>query len=115
MRLEDYVEKSVVTFSNENNQSLNLLDMTRGRATCYGVPTDVIRSSDHSEGQHFSQFVYQNMPYVDGYIYSSRFTEGECVGLYYYRVSSKLRYATPAPLNKDVVEYAMLSKNVQVE
>ncbi len=112
---DDYNDSSVVTFSNGDNQLLNLLDLTKGKATCYGVPTDVLRSSDHTEGQHFSQFVFENMLEVDGFIYSSRFTEEECVALYHNRVISRLCATSTVPLNKDIVKYAMLSKNVQVQ
>ena len=111
----DYLEMSVVSFSNEPSQVLSLLELTHGKPTCFGVPTDVIRSSDHTEGQHFSRFIYKNVPNVDGFIYSSRFTEEECVALYHNRVISKLSSATPGQLNKDIVTYAMLSKNVRGE
>lgn len=111
----DYLERTVVSFSNESSQVLSLLELTHGKATCFGVPTDVIRSSEHTEGQHFSRFIYENMPNVDGFIYSSRFTEEECVALYHNRVISKLSSTTPVQLNKEIVTYAMLSKNVRVE
>ena len=77
-----YAPKSAASFSTENSHLLNLLDLTNGRETCFGVPTDVIRSSDHRDGQYFSQFVFYNMLDVDGFIYASRYTEQECVALY---------------------------------
>ena len=110
-----YIGKSAVNFSTENLQHLNLLDLTNGKATCHGVPTDVIRSSDHKDGQYFSQFVYNNMQNIDGFIYSSRFTEEECVALYSDRVGTKLRPTSPIPLSKTAVEFAMLSKNIKVK
>lgn len=87
---KDYMDRSVISFSTVTSQGLNLLDLTQGKATCYGVPTDVMRSSQHSEGQNFSQFVFDNMSDVDGFIYTSRFTEGRCVALYYSKVIAKL-------------------------
>ena len=110
-----YDPKSAVNFSTENSHVLNLLDLTNGRATCFGVPTDVIRSSDHKEGQYFSQFVFKNMLDVDGFIYASRFTEQECVALYHSRVITRLRATDPIPLSKDIVKLAMSSKNITVE
>lgn len=77
---ENYRSFSVAQFFSES--MLDLLDLTRGRASRYGVPTNVIRSTDHSHGQHFSKFVYENMPEIDGFIYSSRFTEHDCVALF---------------------------------
>ena len=110
-----YAPRSAVSFSTENSHLLNLLDLTDGRATCYGVPTDVIRSSDHKDGQYFSQFVFENMPDVDGFIYASRYTEQECVALYHSRVIARLRATKPVELSKDIVRLALLSKNITVE
>ena len=111
----DYENRSVVSFSTKQSQKLNLLDLTQGKATCYGVPTDVIRSSDHIEGQHFSQFVFENMPNIAGFIYSSRFTEEECIALFHSKVITKLNATIPVPLNMELVKFAMVSKNVKVE
>ena len=110
-----YSRKSAVTFSTENSHLLNLLDLTDGRATCFGVPTDVMRSSDHRDGQYFSQFVFKNMLDVDGIIYASRYTEQECVALYHSRVITRLKATTPVRLSKDIVRFAVLSKNITVE
>ena len=110
-----YLPMSAVSFSTGNSHLLNLLDLTNGRATCFGVPTDVMRSSDHKDGQYFSQFVFNNMLDVDGFIYASRFTEQECVALYHSRVITRLRANTPVELSKDIVRLAMLSKNIPVE
>ena len=109
-----YEEMSVVSFSNVSSQKLNLLNLTQGRATQFGVPTDVIRSSEHVEGQNFSHFVYTNMPYVDGFVYSSRFTEEECIALYHDRAITKLSASEPVLLNRDIVRSAMSAMNVQV-
>lgn len=115
LNLEDYDDRSIVTFSSEKNKSLKVLNLTQGQATCFGVPTDVIRSSDHTEGQHFSLFVFKSMPDIDGFLYSSRFTEENCLALFYNRAITKLRATTPVPLNRNTVRLALLSKNVQVE
>ncbi len=55
------------------------------------------------------------MPEVDGFIYSSRFTEEECLALYRGRVITKLTVTNPIPLNINIVRFAMKSKNIQVE
>ena len=109
-----YNEMSVVTFSSERQQVLNLLDLTRGKATRYRVPTDVIRSSDHTEGQHFSQFVYKNMPDIHGLLYSSRFTDEGCVALYFERAISKIVASDTVSLVKNLITFAMKSQNIQV-
>ena len=43
-------------------QALTLLDLSHGNAVRFGVPTDVIRYSRHTDGQYLSEFVYTNMP-----------------------------------------------------
>ena len=51
-----YGNRSAVWFSSE--ERLNLIDLTDGQPTSYGIPTDVYKSSDHSFGTSFSQFVF---------------------------------------------------------
>lgn len=109
-----YDEMSVVTFSSEQQQGLTLLDLMKGKATRYGVPTDVTRSSDHTEGQHFSQFVYENMPDIHGLLYSSRFTDEGCVALYYDRAISLIFASETVSLDKSLITFAMKSQNIQV-
>ena len=110
----NYQEMIAVRFSSDGANLLKLLDLTKGKATCYGVPTDVIRSSDHTEGQHFSQFVYENMHDIDGFIYSSRFTEQDCVALYHNRVINKLHSDKQFELQQSSVSIALSSKNIEV-
>lgn len=110
---ENYRSFSVAQFFSES--MLDLLDLNRGRASRYGVPTNVIRSTDHSNGQHFSQFVYENMPEIDGFIYSSRFTEHDCVALFFDRAIPKLIVRTIIALDKKVLSLPMLSQNIKVE
>ena len=110
---EDYLYFAIVQLSSES--MVNLLDLTSGRSTRYGVPTDVIRSSDHSHGQHFSKFVYENMPEIDGFIYSSRFTEHDCVALFHDRAIPKLSVQTPIALDKNMLSLPMLSQNIAVK
>ncbi len=55
------------------------------------------------------------MPEIDGFIYPSRYTEEECVALYYDRVMTRLSSTVPMQLNSNLVKYAMLSKNIIVE
>ena len=114
LQTKDYIDRSVVQFSTESSELISLLDLTNGNAACYGVPTDVIRSSDHSEGQNFSQFVFENMCDIDGFIYTSRFTEGECVALYHNRVNNKLHTDKQFELEQSSVSIALSSLNIEV-
>lgn len=95
-------------------QPLTLLDLTDGNAVRYGVPTDVIRYSVHTHGQHFSEFVYRNMPDVDGLLYRSRLTEILCVAIY-ERARAKLTISQqPRPLTSGMLSQALASWNVAV-
>lgn len=95
-------------------QTLTLLDLTDGNAVRYGVPTDVIRYSVHTDGQHFSEFVYANMPVVDGLLYRSRLTERHCIAIY-DRGCVQLRVDWgPQPLTRALLAPALASWNVVV-
>ncbi len=78
----DYALRDAVNVSSSPGETLTLLDLTRGNAVRYGVPSDVIRHSVHTDGQRFSEFVHAEMPSVDGFLYSSRLTERSCVAIY---------------------------------
>ena len=79
-----------------------------------GVPTDVIRYSVHTDGQCFSEFVYANMPIVDGLLYRSRLTERLCIAIY-DRARVKLTVNQgPRPLTRAMLAQALTSWNVTV-
>lgn len=97
----------MATFSSERQEVLNLLDLTKGKATLYAVPTDIIRSSDHTDGQHFSQFVYKNMPDRDGLLYSSRFTDEGCVALYFKRAIAQIVASETVSRVRSLITFAI--------
>lgn len=80
-----------VGFCQTGRKALKLIDLSDGRAALQGVPTDVLRWSQHSEGPHFSQFVHDRIPEADGFYYLSRFTEQPCVALFQDRVKTRLK------------------------
>ena len=86
--LEGYV---AVGIGQSVDDPFNLIDLTDGRAALQGVPTDVLRWSQHNEGPHFSQFIHDHIPGADGIYYLSRFTERPCVALFQDRVVDRLR------------------------
>lgn len=86
--LEGYV---AVGIGQSADDPFNLIDLTDGRAALQGVPTDVLRWSQHDEGPHFSQFIHDHIPGADGIYYLSRFTERPCVALFQDRVENRLR------------------------
>jgi hypothetical protein len=115
LRQADYATKSAVNFSTAPGNALTLLDMTAGNAARYGVPTDVIRYSNHKAGQFFSEFVYANMTDVDGLLYTSRFTDALCVAVYDRAIKPKLVSPRgPMKLTQRLQAPIMAPWNVQV-
>lgn len=109
-----YGAKSAVNFSTIPGSALTLLDMTSGNATRYGVPTDVIRYSNHKSGQFFSEFVYNNMPEVDGVLYSSRFTDALCIAVYDRAIPKLVSTGAPVQLTRRLLAPILGRWNVQV-
>lgn len=92
----DYSNRVAFNVSTKPSQVVSLIDLTSGRATAYGVPTDVTRYSRHDDGQYFAEFVYANMSSVDGVLYRSRFTERHCIAVFdrgVNRLDEDARYA----------------------
>lgn len=110
----DYVTKCAVNVSTQLGQTLTLLDLISANAVRSGVPTDVIRYSNHTDGQHFSEFVYRQMPYIDGFLYSSRFTDIACVGIYRRAVPKLISGVKPLILTKQILAGALFPWNIVV-
>lgn len=102
----------MVWFSSKS--ALRLLDMTKDEPTYCGVPSDVLKSSQHSHGQHFSKFVYNHIPDIQGLIFSSRFTETDCIALYDNRTIGQLSVDKSIRLNQPVLALELISKNIKV-
>lgn len=109
----DYASHDAVNISTSPGETLTLLDISHGNAVRFGVPTDVIRYSGHTDGQHFSEFVYSAMPAVDGFLYSSRLTERTCIAIY-DRACSKLTAKSPMPLTRPLLVPTLRPWNVNV-
>ncbi len=110
----DYNTRSAINFSTRRGGGLNLLDLTAGNAARFGVPTDVIRYSNHKSGQFFSEFVHAEMPSIDGLLYTSRFTELVCVAVYDRALTKLVAAPTVPPLRKALLQPIMAPWNIQV-
>lgn len=109
----DYALRDAVNVSSSPGETLTLLDLTGGNAVRCGVPSDVIRYSVHTDGQHFSEFVHAEMPSVDGFLYSSRLTERSCVAIY-ERACHKLAAGSRLQITGPLLTPALQSWNVDV-
>jgi len=65
-----------------SSRPLALLDLTGAAAYELGVDTDVKGSRSHTSGQMFSGAVHEQMPDVDGLLFSSRLTDKRCIAIY---------------------------------
>ncbi len=84
---EEFDDYSVTAV--RNNNPLDLIDLRGVGASALGVPTDAVRGRNQIAGRKFSQAVYDQTR-VDGIVYLSRITNGECVAVY-DRAVAKLR------------------------
>ena len=74
--LDDY---SVAAMRSEN--PLELIDLRGVGANALGVPTDAVRGRNQIAGRKFSQAIHDQTE-VDGIVYLSRITNGECIAVY---------------------------------
>ncbi len=109
----DYIAHDAINISTSTTQTVTLLDLSQGNAVRCGVPTDVIRYSKHTDGQHFSEFVHSAMATVDGFLYNSRLTERPCISVY-GRACHKLTAASPMPLSRSLLTSAMRPWKVSI-
>lgn len=63
-------------------RDLTLIDLTGAGAYEAGVDTDANRARAHGAGQILSEAVHREMPDVDGILFNSRLTAGDCIGVY---------------------------------
>ncbi len=110
----DYQTKCAVNISTRVGRTLSLLDLRNGNAIRSGVPTDVVRCSNHKDGQHFSEFVHRQMSSIDGLLYSSRFTGIACIGVYNRAFVKLTSGASPLPLSGPVLTAALANWNITV-
>ena len=109
----DYINHDAVNISTSTFHTVTLLDLSQGNAVRCGVPTDVIRYSMHTDGQYFSEFIYREMPTVDGFLYDSRLTERPCIAIY-DRACRKLTAVSRMRLSRSLLASAMRPWNINV-
>jgi hypothetical protein len=76
-----HLEQLCVT-SLSSSHELALLDLRGGTGYEVGVDTDASRARAHTSGQALSEAVHADMPDIDGILFNSRLTTGDCVAIY---------------------------------
>jgi hypothetical protein len=90
-----YLDKLCAT-AISSSRELTLLDLTGAAAYELGIDTDANRARAHTSGQAMSEAVHAEMPEVDGILFNSRLTTGNCVAVYdraFYALSGVLPIA----------------------
>lgn len=109
----DYGDRIVANISTTLGVSVRLLDLTDGNAVRHGVPSDVTRHSHHAAGQHFATFVHDTMPWVDGLLYRSRFTDRNSIAIFDRSLGCLVaRHVTP--LTRDLLATSLRPWNVTI-
>lgn len=78
---QEEVETWVVT-AVASTAPLRLLDLTGLGPTQLGVKTDALLARDQKAGRAFSAEVYDQVPTLDGLIYTSRHSRQDCIAVY---------------------------------
>jgi hypothetical protein len=61
---------------------LQLLDLRGAAPFLIGVDTDAPRARDHRAGRRLSEEIHRTSPDIDGLLYASRLTGGDCAAIY---------------------------------
>jgi len=65
-----------------SSRALVLLDLRGAAAYDLGIDTDTSRARDHTAGQAFSEALYSIRITLDGILFHSRLTTGDCLAIY---------------------------------
>lgn len=76
-----HLEQLCVTSINSTRE-LALLDLRGAAAYEVGIDTDANRARVHTSGQDLSEAVHRDMTDIDGILFNSRLTTGDCVAIY---------------------------------
>ena len=114
LRKLDYKTKCAINISSKSGSDLSVLDLTNGNSVRYGVPTDVVRHSNHMCGQLFSEFIYINMKGIDGLLYNSRFTEQRCIAIYDRAIHKIQAVSKVRTLDRNLLETSLSTWNIHV-
>ncbi|MFM0077141.1 RES family NAD+ phosphorylase [Paraburkholderia sediminicola] len=76
-----HLEQMCVT-SISSSRELALLDLRGAAPYEVGIDTDANRARTHASGQALSETVHADMNDIDGILFNSRLTTGDCVAIY---------------------------------
>ncbi|WP_081535131.1 RES family NAD+ phosphorylase [Rhodovulum sp. P5] len=99
IRFTEINSRSVVVANSSAHARMTLVDLTGPGLAYLGLHTDLSRAGSHTRGRRFSRFIYENYSDVDGFIWESRHTIGECICIF-DRAIHKAESSSVTPLLK---------------
>lgn len=78
---------------------LSILDLTGNNPMSVGIPSAVLRNTDHRSGRAFARNLHKYRIEVDAILYPSRFNTALCIGVF-DRAISKLEPSVKIPLHR---------------
>jgi RES domain len=80
--LDEILARAWVRCSTQQAAVLTLIDLGGSGCLDLGVPTDAVRSRHQAAGQALSRAIYREHEDVDGFMYPSRLTGGDCLAIF---------------------------------
>ena len=80
--LDEILARAWVRCSTQQAAVLALIDLGGSGCLDLGVPTDAVRSRHQAAGQALSRAIYREHEDVDGFMYPSRLTGGDCLAIF---------------------------------
>jgi hypothetical protein len=102
--------RSLVSLSTRPALPLSLLDLRETGCVDIGAPTDAIRARNQTAGRTLASALYQQHPNIDGLVYPSRLTGGDCF-VVFDRALAKLISNDVAPLARQSALAAILERH----
>ena len=98
-----------------SNEPLRLLNLTGAGTMAFGIPTDIVRSRSQTKSRQLSRAIHRNPSGIDGILYASRLTTGQCLAIY-DRALAKLTIDQEIPSTDTQLELAAIygAMNVKV-
>jgi hypothetical protein len=80
--LDEILARAWVRCSTRQAAMMTLIDLGDSGCLDLGAPTDAIRSRHQAAGQALSRAIYREHEDVDGFVYPSRLTGGDCLAIF---------------------------------
>jgi len=80
-------------------QPLHILNLTGNNPLSVGIPSAVLRNTNHRSGRAFARNLYNHRPDIDAVLYPSRFNTALCIAVF-DRAVSKIEAISKVQLDR---------------